>query len=576
MSRELARGLVRHSRLVVLAIAVVMCLSGTFHIGLWTPDEPREAEIGREMWLSRWSPMPTLGGEAFLEKPPLFPWVMAAFYALFGVSPGIARLAAALFGIGSMLVAHEMGKRAGGRAAGLFSAVVLATSVKFTEVSHSAINDNALTFFVAAGHLSFSIARDRHRSGGKSWWFVAHGACAGLAFLTKSIIGPVLVAGPPLVATALLGEWRFVRAAFVRSAAWCALFVVAIGLPWVLALAHTGGWSAVRVCLIDNTLGRSVHASPEFGHEAGPLYYIGTFPLEALPWILVLPALLASRTLERSWRGGRARVCALIVIAGLAILSLPATKRGLYALPLYPAASVAAGVWLSRAGSVRGSRFDRITLACLASIAALILVAASGALLWFAWGAGAPNAIEHWLVELRDLHGLNAGDAPVVRWRWTVLALLAGAAGVLAIASVVRSRRAAVAALARSTVLAIGAALLVWLCALKPFVDPIKGIGESTRAAMSDVPASEPLLGLGLDETTRAVIPFYTQRFIRSVPTSAQAIDVLSEGSARHLVVMANAEQLIDPALRAHLHQVSQKKLSANRVLNVYRFDGRH
>src|ERR1700676_2422112 len=58
--------------------------------GLWTPDEPREAEISREMALNL-SVIPTLNGERFIEKPPLYYWTVAA---LFRVSGGASVLAA--------------------------------------------------------------------------------------------------------------------------------------------------------------------------------------------------------------------------------------------------------------------------------------------------------------------------------------------------------------------------------------------------------------------------------------------------------------------------------------------------
>ena len=92
------------------------------------------------------------------------------------------------------------------------------------------------------------------------------------------------------MAAAMMREWRFLRFAIPRAALWCTLFVVVLGLTWVLALANVAGWSAVRVCLIDNTLGRSLTAAPEFGHANGPLYYLGIFPVESLPWMIVLPA----------------------------------------------------------------------------------------------------------------------------------------------------------------------------------------------------------------------------------------------------------------------------------------------
>ena len=203
------------------------------------------------MLLAGLSPLPTLGGEPFVEKPPLFPWLMAASYAAFGVSPGAARLPAALFSIGAILVAFEFGLRAGGRLSGLLAALALATSVEFAEASHASINDTALAFFVGAGHLAFLRARDDRRLGRRSLALPLAGLLAGLAFLTKAFIGPVLLAGPPLLAAAASREWGFLRHALPRAAAWCLAFVLLLGVPWVIALERAAGWQTVRVCLVD-------------------------------------------------------------------------------------------------------------------------------------------------------------------------------------------------------------------------------------------------------------------------------------------------------------------------------------
>src|ERR1700688_2909831 len=69
------------SLLPPLALAMLALLG--CNRGLWTPDEPREAEISREMALSP-SVIPTLNGQRFIEKPPLYYWVVAAVYRLTG------------------------------------------------------------------------------------------------------------------------------------------------------------------------------------------------------------------------------------------------------------------------------------------------------------------------------------------------------------------------------------------------------------------------------------------------------------------------------------------------------------
>ena len=55
--------------LTAVVVSCVVSFTGVFDHTVWTPDEPRVAEIGRAMAVSADLVVPTLGGEPFLEKP---------------------------------------------------------------------------------------------------------------------------------------------------------------------------------------------------------------------------------------------------------------------------------------------------------------------------------------------------------------------------------------------------------------------------------------------------------------------------------------------------------------------------
>ena len=74
-------------------------LYGLGHLPLLGPDEPRYAQIGREMFLRGDLITPTLGGHPWFEKPALLYWLMIASYKIFGVSEWSARLPAAVAGL---------------------------------------------------------------------------------------------------------------------------------------------------------------------------------------------------------------------------------------------------------------------------------------------------------------------------------------------------------------------------------------------------------------------------------------------------------------------------------------------
>jgi 4-amino-4-deoxy-L-arabinose transferase-like glycosyltransferase len=527
----------RRARALALALAVALGFAGIFQHGLWTPDEPREAEIGREMLVSGISPVPTLGGEPFVEKPPLHPWILSVSYRLFGVSAGAARIPSALFGIGAVLVAFELGRRCGGRLAGLASAAVLLSTAKFADISHASVNDVALTFFVGAGHLALLRARDDERLARRSAALALAGLCAGLAFLAKAWIGPILLAGPPLAASLVARERGALRRLAIPAALACGGGVLLLGLPWALALGSTAGWHLVRVCLVDNAVGRAVGGAEyaAFGHARGPLYYLLAFPASFLPWTIVLPAAVAGAP--------RARRLALLVAAGLLLLSIPSGKRDLYALPLFPAASAVVGTWISRPGS----RFGRASLAVL--VGALVL----------AW-AGCAAAL-----------AALASDRVPAPWQGFVhgSALVAATAVLFALGAAATAfcarrepGRAAVAS-------ALGLAFL-FHAAVRPIVDPIKDLRPGSLEIAAAVPEAEPLLGFALDETTRAVLPFYTRRTIRSVDRPELALAELRSGPSRHLVVTDSGEGKLGDEARRHLVRVAGVRLGATRSAAVY------
>src|SRR5216110_1791275 len=69
---------------------------GLAHFGLVGADEPRYAQVAREMLARHDWITPTLGGIPWLEKPPLFYWQTMIAYQIFGVSDWAARLPSVL------------------------------------------------------------------------------------------------------------------------------------------------------------------------------------------------------------------------------------------------------------------------------------------------------------------------------------------------------------------------------------------------------------------------------------------------------------------------------------------------
>src|SRR6266576_1104809 len=82
--------------LLLAGFCAFLFFYGIAQFGLIGADEPRYAQVAREMLERRDWITPFLGGHAWLEKPPLYYWQAMLAYSLFGVSDGVARLPSAI------------------------------------------------------------------------------------------------------------------------------------------------------------------------------------------------------------------------------------------------------------------------------------------------------------------------------------------------------------------------------------------------------------------------------------------------------------------------------------------------
>ena len=85
----------RHSTdlVALIAFCAFLFFAGLQVIGLVGVDEPRYAQVAREMWQRHDWVTPTLWGQPWLEKPPLYYWgAILAYQATGNVTDWAARL----------------------------------------------------------------------------------------------------------------------------------------------------------------------------------------------------------------------------------------------------------------------------------------------------------------------------------------------------------------------------------------------------------------------------------------------------------------------------------------------------
>ncbi|HEY2737712.1 MAG TPA: glycosyltransferase family 39 protein, partial [Thermoanaerobaculia bacterium] len=368
----------RHSLAAVILLALLVCCAGTFSHSLWSPDEPTGAAVGRAMHDTGDLIVPRLNGSPFLEKPPLYWWVQVALFKVFGLSHGVARLPSALFGILTMLITYLLGRRLGGPWQGLLAAVVLGSTALFAEEVERVVVDPALAFFVAVVHYGFAILAAPRSAAERrgALWLIA--LATPLAFLSKGVGALGLGLVPPILWLLATRRMRALRDLLPLAALGIPLFAVFV-LPWAVALYKAAGWPAIQECLLNNTTGRFLEnrQGTVYGHRQPWWYYGSTAPAVLLPWSLAVPAMLKAgllrrRTVEYAEGAEAAEARSLLfttVLLSILFLSLAASKRELYLLPLLPAFSVCVAWWLDGAAEKKNSAWDRRTRQLLAGLA---------------------------------------------------------------------------------------------------------------------------------------------------------------------------------------------------------------
>lgn len=332
----------RRAAAAVLAGLLVAFLGATGARALNVPDEGRYAEVAREMLRLGDFVTPRLDGVPFLDKPPLFFWLEAAAFAVFGVHVWSARLVPALLGFAGCAMVFAAAARLRGRRAGLLSALALAANPYYFGASQYVNLDLAVATWISAALLAFAVG-DREEGPSRRWWLRAGYGAVGLAVLTKGLIGIVLPLGIIGIWIAATRRWREIRRYQLPGGL---LLVAAIAVPWHL-IAQARNPDLLHHLFIVQHFQR--FAGSGFNNPAGPLFFPAVIALGLLPWSPLLPA-----ALRRAWsafrrdRSGARTELLLVVWPALVVLffSIPHSKIAGYALPAVPPLALLVGLEL--------------------------------------------------------------------------------------------------------------------------------------------------------------------------------------------------------------------------------------
>lgn len=354
---------------LLLAIACLIFLFiGLNAYPLMDVDETRYAVMSRDMVNSfNWNNL-MLNFVPFLEKPPLYFWIVGASIKFFGEFSAFAvRFPIALLSSFLVFFTYVVGKRVISRKFGLISALILLSSMFFLILSHIAIIDMVLTVFMTSAiYFAFMTHFCEDKNKKYYWWYFY--AFMGLGFLAKGILALAI----PLTIVFLYNFiTKTAKEIFkpINLLPGLLIFLVLI-VPWHLIMYREYGYQFVREYFLLHHFARFI-SSEHIGRERPLLYFVPVFLLGFMPWTFTFIAFLSDGLnklvekyklvegsvktklvglLDASNNEQKILLFACINFAVIfTVFSLSSTKLPTYILPIFPAASLLTGYywWIS-------------------------------------------------------------------------------------------------------------------------------------------------------------------------------------------------------------------------------------
>jgi 4-amino-4-deoxy-L-arabinose transferase-like glycosyltransferase len=274
--------------LLLAGFCAFLFFYGLGQFGLIGADEPRYAQVAREMlerhdWIT-----PVLGGEPWLEKPPLYYWQAMVAYKLFGVSDWTARLPSAIDATFLVLAVYFFLRRfrPGSEVDG---ALISASCTGIIGYAHAASMDMALAAAFTIGMLGWWA----WRKGGKRIYLAVFYGFIGLGMLAKGPVAPFLAFLVLALFTATVRDLRLILKTFWLPGIF--LFCV-VALPWYFAVQICNP-TFFREFIVEHNLAR--FSKNLYHHTESVWYYLPVTALALLPWTVFVIAALVQPI--RSW-----------------------------------------------------------------------------------------------------------------------------------------------------------------------------------------------------------------------------------------------------------------------------------
>jgi len=388
----------------------------------WPADEPRFTLVAKQMVESGDWLFPHRGHELYSDKPPVFMWLQAAAYTIFGNWRVAFLLPSLLAALGTLWCVVDLGTRLWTRRVGLYAGYALLFALQFTWQAKKAQIDPLVVFWITLGNYGLL----RHvlqtaRNQGPNWpmWMLGW-AAAALGVISKGVGILALLMLLPAGFASLRG-WNV--KVHVRDARfWLGpLAFVLAACVWLvpMLIAAIGNTGPEYRAYVDDILVRQTakRYGASWDHGQPVWYFIEVMATMWLPTVLALPWAIPAWRHRLRRRDPRYLLPLAWWVLVVVFFSIPAGKRDMYILPALPMMALALGPLLP--GLMRKPGVRRTAFGFTATFAFAMLL--GGLAMWF----GDPGFERRFVAE-RGLEAESTALAMCVTALgvWGVLCLL--------------------------------------------------------------------------------------------------------------------------------------------------------
>jgi 4-amino-4-deoxy-L-arabinose transferase-like glycosyltransferase len=319
---------------------------GLAFFGLIGADEPRYAQVAREMLARHDWITPTLAGKPWLEKPPLYYWQAMLAYSIFGVTDWAARLPSAVDATLTVVVIYLFLRRfrPGFQ---LDGALMTASAAGIIGFARAASTDMPLAATFTVALLAWYAWYES-----ESRCFLALFYCfLALGMLAKGPVAALLAAMIIVIFAAATSDYRLLaRTLWVPGI----LLFCAVALPWHIAVQIKNP-EFFRVFILQHNLAR--FGTNLYHHPEPFWYYLPVTLLGLIPWTVFVVASLAETV--RIWWTARREILdserraldvflVIWVAVPVAFFSLSQSKLPGYIVPALPAGTLLLAEYVRR------------------------------------------------------------------------------------------------------------------------------------------------------------------------------------------------------------------------------------